>query len=136
MDVMDLINHLRLEGPCDEYHVPRASDENAPPLGDESTNEGEAADKGEDSERELMEANDPEMKPTEEEDPEEGFTRVREELIGEENPEEDPEQDPAEDGSELINEVYFEEDPEDSRAESGVPETKGGEHKDRVTAWK
>jgi len=38
--VVDLINHLRLEGPCDEYCVPHASDENAPPPGDESADEG------------------------------------------------------------------------------------------------
>jgi len=31
MDVVDLINHLRLEAPCDEYYVPHASDGNAPP---------------------------------------------------------------------------------------------------------
>ena len=48
---MDLIHHLRLEGICDEYRVPHASDENVPPPGDEFPNEDEAADKGDDSER-------------------------------------------------------------------------------------
>ena len=77
MDVMDLIIHLGLEGPCDEYHVARASDENTPPLGDESANEEEAVDKGEESEREPMEEDDSKMEPMEEEDPDEGFNRGR-----------------------------------------------------------
>ena len=47
MHVMDLIIHLRLEGPCDEYLVPHASGKNAPPPADESTDEREATDKGE-----------------------------------------------------------------------------------------
>jgi len=49
MDVMDLIIHLRLEGPCDWYLV-LLSGENTPPPGDKSADEAEATDKGEDSE--------------------------------------------------------------------------------------
>ena len=57
-DIMDLIKHLRLEGPYDEYRLPRASDENAPPPGDEFADEREASDKG-DSESEPMEEDNP-----------------------------------------------------------------------------
>ena len=78
------------------------------------------------------------MEPIEDEDPEEGFSKGGEELIGEENPEEDPEEDPkedpkedpAEEGVELTHEVHFKEEPEDPRAERGALETKGDEHKD------
>jgi len=44
--MVDLINYLRLEDPYNEDRVPHASDEDAPPPRDESTNEEEAADKG------------------------------------------------------------------------------------------
>ena len=71
---MDLIIHLRLEGPCDWYLVPMVVVRTPQPLGDESTDEGEATDKEEDSGRELIEEGDPEMKPMEEEDPKEGFS--------------------------------------------------------------
>jgi len=64
LDVMDLIIHLRLEGRCDWYLVPR-SGKNAPPLRDESTDKGEATDKGEDSEREPMEEGDLKVEPME-----------------------------------------------------------------------
>ena len=124
MNVMDLIIHLRLEGPCDQYLVPSAGGENARPPGDESTDEGEATDKEEDSGRELIEEGDPEMKPMEEEDPKEGFSESEQEIIGEEDPEEDPEEDLAKDRAELTHEGYIGEELEEPRAESGVPEIK------------
>ena len=77
---------------------------------------------------------------------EEGFSKGREEIIGEEDPEEDsegdpkedpdegPEEDLAEDRAELIHEGYIREEPEDPRAESTVPAIKGSEHKGKVIA--
>ena len=55
MDVLDLLNYLRLEGPCEEDLVPTTSEADAPPLGDEFANEGKAVDKGDDTEKEPME---------------------------------------------------------------------------------
>ena len=46
---MDLIIHLRLEGPCDWHLVPVLVVRTPQPLGDESTDEGK------DSKRELVE---------------------------------------------------------------------------------
>ena len=59
--MVNLINYLRLEGPCDEDCVPHANDENTSSLRDESTDEGEATDKGGDSKRGPIEEEDPEM---------------------------------------------------------------------------
>jgi len=86
MDVVDLINHFKLEDPCDEYCVLRASDENAPPPRDEFADEGEAADKGEGFEREPMEEDDLKTEPMEEEDPKEEFNEGGKEIIGEKTP--------------------------------------------------
>ena len=95
-----------------------------------------------------MEEDDLEIEPMEQEDPEEGFNKSGEQIIGEEDPEEDPEEDheedheedleedPTKEGAEPTHEVYFEEELEDPRVESRVLETKEDEHKDRVTAWK
>jgi len=144
MDVMDLIIHLRFEGTCDWYLV-RHSGKTAPSLGEESTDKGEATDKGEDFEWEPMEEGDPEVEAMEEEVPEEGFSEGGEEIIGEEDPEEDlkgdpkgdleedpeeyaeedPEEDLAEDRVEHIHEGYIGAELEDPRAESGVPDIKG-----------
>ena len=46
MNVTNLINYLRLEGPCDEYLLPTTSEEDALPPTDESADEGEAVNKG------------------------------------------------------------------------------------------
>jgi len=59
MDIIDLLNYLSLEGPGDKDLVPNASEEDAPPLGDESANEGEAVDKGEDTEKEPNKEEEP-----------------------------------------------------------------------------
>jgi len=39
MDIDDLIDYLRLEGPYDLERIPTASEEDAPPSGDELTDE-------------------------------------------------------------------------------------------------
>jgi len=47
MSVVDLINCPRLEGPHDQDRVPKASEEGAPPPGDELTDEvGDSKDEG------------------------------------------------------------------------------------------
>ena len=117
MDVIDLINYLRFEGPCDEDFFPTANEEYATPRGDESADEGKTVDKGKNSEKEPMEEGNPKEEPMEEEDPEEepmdeenpkeGLSESEEELIDEEDPEKDLKEDP-------------EEDPEEDLAEEGV----------------
>ena len=50
MSVVDLIDYLRSEGPHDQEHISTASDEDAPPLVDELTDEeGDSKDKGDTS---------------------------------------------------------------------------------------
>jgi len=78
MSVVDLINYLRLEGPHDLEHIPMASEEDAPPSGDELTDEeGDSKEEGGDpAEARLREEADPEgnpseREPMEEEDPKE-----------------------------------------------------------------
>jgi len=61
MDVVDLLNYLRLEGPRDEDLMAHTSDEDALTPRDDSADEGEV---------EPVEEDDPK------EDPEEGLTKV------------------------------------------------------------
>jgi len=88
MEVTDLINYLRLEGPCDEDLFPTTREERAPLLGYESVDKREVVDNGENSEKEPSEEEEPmeeedlKEEPREEEDHEE-------ELMEEENPEEE-----------------------------------------------
>ena len=59
MNVTDLIHYLRLDGPCDEDLLPTANEEDAPPLWEESSDEGEAIDMEENSEKVPIEEEDP-----------------------------------------------------------------------------
>ena len=102
MSVVDLINYLRLEGPHDLESVPTASEDDAPPPGDELTEEEEDLEGVEDNpddtnprvEADLM--GDPRREELmEEEDPEEDSSD--EDPMEEEDPKEDPEVDPEED---------------------------------------
>ena len=121
MSVVDLINYLRLKAPYDLKRVPTTSEEDAPPSGDELTDEeGDPKEEGDDpikigpieesnlkedqSEEESMEEEDPEedpskREPLEEEDPEKDLEEDPEEDPSEREPteEEDPEEDPEED---------------------------------------
>jgi len=92
MNVVDLINYLRLKGPYDQDLIPTASEQDAPPLGDELIDEeGDPKDEGDAStEVGLVEGEGTEEDPTkeermEEEDPEEDFRVSEEELIGSED---------------------------------------------------
>jgi len=93
MSVVDLINYLRLETPHDLESVPTSSEEDAPPPGDELTEEEGDLEGVEDNPGDTnprVEA-DPKGDPMEEEDPSER------DLMEKENPEEDPKVDPEED---------------------------------------
>ena len=101
MDIEDLINYLRLEGPHDLESVPTTSEEDALPPGNELTDE--------EGDLEGVEANPVETNP-----------RVEDDLVGDpnaeepiedEDPEEDPNEDPEENPSE--GEPMEEEDPEE-----------------------
>ena len=96
IDIVNLLNYLRLEGPYDEDLIPLASDEDAPSPGDESANEGQTVDTGEVSKKEPMEEKDLEEEHMEEKNPEEGLSKGEEELIDEADPKEDLEEDPEE----------------------------------------
>jgi len=83
----DLIGYLRFGDPCDQVHLPTASEEDAPRPGGESSDEGEATNKEENLE----------------EDPSE--------KKGERIDEEDPKEEPSEGEEEPMNEKDLQEDP-------------------------
>jgi len=82
MSVIDLINYLRLEGPCDQHLLLTASQEDAPPPGDKSSIEGEIAEKEENLEKESSED---EEEPIGEQDPKEEPSKGEEEPMEEED---------------------------------------------------
>jgi len=69
MSVVGLINFLRLEGPHNQEHIPTASKEDAPPLGNKLTDkEGDSKEEGDAStEAGPVKEEDPKEDPTKEE---------------------------------------------------------------------
>ena len=97
MDVIDLINYLRLEGKDTEK---------------ESSGEEKPIEE-EDPKKEPMEEEDLKEEPIEEKDPEEGLSDGKEEPLDKQDPEEDPKDNP---------EDYLEEDPEEALKEDSTKE--------------
>jgi len=88
MNVVDLINYLRLEGPHDLECIPIASKKDAPPSRDKLTDEeGGSKEEGDDP---------TEVGPIEEADPKEDPSER--EPMDKEDREEDPEKDPSKGG--------------------------------------
>jgi len=111
MSVVDLINYLRLKGPHDLESIPTASEEDAPPPGDELTDE--------EGDLEGVKDNPVKIDPRVEVDPM-GDLSV-EEPMKEEDPEKDPEEDPSE-GEPMEKENPREDPKRDSEENSEVSE--------------
>jgi len=128
MDIRDLLDYLRMEGPHDLDYLPTASEKDAPPQVEEST----------DDEGDYREVKSAPMKVGSEEGGDyrgsTGGEETREEEDLEEDPEEDPEEAPEEDPEEDPSEgsQVGEEDPDD---DFGISEAQLMESEDLLEDW-